>query len=58
MVNGGYGGVNKILNYETYMTFTFDDASDFENGLADILLGSEWITIDKETLYENQSIKY
>lgn len=37
--------------------YIFDEASEFDNGLATVYLNSEMITIDKETLYENQSIK-
>lgn len=37
--------------------YIFDEASEFDNGLATVSLNGALITIDKETLYENQSIK-
>lgn len=37
--------------------YIFDEASEFDNGLATVYLNGDMITIDKETLYENQSIK-
>lgn len=37
--------------------YIFDEAYEFDNGLATVYLNGEMITIDKETLYNNQSIK-
>lgn len=37
--------------------YVFDDATEFENGYATVSLNGTTITIDKETLHENQSIK-